>query len=244
MVNNMIDIHSHIVFDVDDGAIDFNESMNMLKESYVQGVRTVIATPHFHKKLFNYDLEKIKINFFKLREASKKYFPELELYLGTEVFCYDNIFEIIEKKEFLTINNTDYVLVEFAYGDSFNSVHSKLNAFFMNGYVPIIAHIERYENLNINDFERLVDGGCYLQINSSSLLKKKLFDTDRKYKSRARKYLKNNLVHFVSSDMHNTTNRKTFMKNAFEECINIVGEEYSSEIFFKNAERVIKGIEI
>lgn len=245
MENKIIDIHSHIVFDVDDGAKTIEDSINMIKSSYNQGVVKIVATPHYYKRLFDYDVEKIKRNFLDIKYKSSKLFPGLELYLGTEIFCSKDTFSIVEKNEFLTINSTRYVLIEFEYKCSFKEICNNINIFLMNGYIPVIAHVERYEHLDLQKVEKLIDFGCYMQINADSILKPKMFfDKYKASKNRARQYLKNELVHFVSSDMHNCTNRISKVKLALEEASKIVESDFLEDIFFNNASNVLKGIEI
>lgn len=241
----MVDIHSHIVFGVDDGAKTIEDSLALIEDSYNQGVRKIVATPHYRKKLFKYDREKIANNFMKLRQEVQERYDDVELFLGCEIYCSSNYLEILEKKEFITINGTKYVLVEFRTTVSARDIKTYLYEFLLNGYIPIVAHAERYELLTVGDIEKIIDMGCYIQINSESVFKPKMFFDDFKViKKRARLYLEKELVHFISSDMHDMNIRRTYMEKAEAELNKMLNPDYVEDIMYNNGEKIINGEEI
>lgn len=111
------------------------------------------------------------------------------------------------------------------------------------GITPVIAHIERYHALE-NDEKRvkeLINMGCYTQINSSSVLKPKLFGDAHKFmKKRAAYFLEKNLVHVVASDMHNLDNRPPFMKEAYELITKKYGRDRARDLFETNPAKILK----
>ena len=202
----MIDIHSHIVFDVDDGPSTIEESLALIGESYRQGVRTIVSTSHRRRDLFKTPEEKIWENFKQVKEAAEAKFEGLEILYGGELYYNNALLEKLEDHQVPRMNDTQFALIEFSMKTSWKDIHDGLTKVLMLGVTPIIAHIERYDALE-NHEERvreLINMGCYTQINSAHVLKAKLFgDKYRKFKKRARYFLEKNVVHIVASDMYN-----------------------------------------
>ena len=111
------------------------------------------------------------------------------------------------------------------------------------GVTPVVAHIERYHCLE-NDEKKvrdLINMGCYTQINSSSVLKPKLFgDTYKFMKKRAQFFLEKDLVHFVASDMHNLNPRPPYMQEAYQIISKKYGESHAEQLFRKNQELLLR----
>ena len=215
----MIDIHSHIVFDVDDGPKSIEESKALLKEAYNQGVRMIVSTSHRRKGMFETPEEKIATNFMKVREIAKEVADDLVIAYGAEIYYTLDILEKLEKKEIPTLNDSRYALIEFSMHTPYREIHTGLSNILMLGITPVIAHIERYDALENNEkrVHDLINMGCYTQVNSSSILKPKLFgDTYKFMKKRARYFLERDLVHIVASDMHNLDSRPPYMREAYE----------------------------
>ncbi|EHE31730.1 tyrosine-protein phosphatase cpsB [Streptococcus pneumoniae 2070108] len=99
----MIDIHSHIVFDVDDGPKSREESKALLEESYRQGVRTIVSTSHRRKGMFETPEEKIAENFLQVREIAKEVADDLVIAYGAEIYYTLDALEKLEKKKFLPL---------------------------------------------------------------------------------------------------------------------------------------------
>ena len=124
----------------------------------------------------------------------------------------------------------------------YRDIHSALTKVLMLGITPVVAHIERYHTLE-NDEKKvreLINMGCYMQINSSSVLKPRLFgDTYKFMKKRARYFLDKDLVHVVASDMHNLENRPPYMKEAYELIAKKYGAGKARELFETNPSNII-----
>lgn len=97
----MIDIHSHIVFDVDDGPKSIEDSKALLREAYNQGVRMIVSTSHRRKGMFETPEEKIVTNFIKVREIAKEVADDLVIAYGAEIYYTLDALEKLEKKKFL-----------------------------------------------------------------------------------------------------------------------------------------------
>ena len=238
----MIDIHSHIVFDVDDGPKSIEESKALLKEAYNQGVRMIVSTSHRRKGMFETPEEKIATNFMKVREIAKEVADDLVIAYGAEIYYTSDVLEKLEKKEIPTLNDSRYALIEFSMHTPYLEIHTGLSNILMLGITPVIAHIERYDALENNEkrVRELIDMGCYTQINSYHVLKPKFFGEKYKFmKKRARYFLERDLVHVIASDMHNMDSRRTYMKEAYDIIEKKYGPTIAYELFEKNQEKLL-----
>lgn len=206
----MIDLHTHVLPEMDDGAKSVSESLEMLSSAFSQGVRTCVGTPHafLHKdhalELF---LERRQKSVSVLRAAMEESaLPLPELFLGAEVFLDHDIHDIpgIEK---LCIGETPYMLVELPF-TNYNPYWSEwLHSLTLKGILPILAHIERYAAAEriLADFAGMP---IAFQLNASLV---STFYGKRFFK----KLLSGDVPCLFSSDMHNTKTRKCEMQNAF-----------------------------
>ncbi|MER0122262.1 capsular polysaccharide biosynthesis protein Cps4B [Streptococcus sp. ZJ100] len=238
----MIDIHSHIVFDVDDGPRNLEEARALLEESYRQGVRTIIATSHRRKRMFETPEEKIAANFREVQTLAQEIAPDLTILYGAEIYYTSDILEKLEKKSIPTLAGTSYVLIEFSMNTPYKDIQAGLSNLLRLGLTPVLAHIERYHCLekDAKKVQELIAMGCYMQINSSSVLKPTLFGDKYKFmKKRARFFLEHSLVHFVASDMHSVEQRTTYMAQAYESISAQYGESYAQKLFQENQQRLL-----
>lgn len=239
----MIDIHSHIVFDVDDGPRDLTDSRALLEESYRQGVRTIISTSHRRKGMFETPENKIAEHFKLVQEIAKEISDDLTVLYGAEIYYTSDVLDKLEKKIIPSLADTRYALIEFSMTTPYKEIHTALSNVLRLGITPVVAHIERYHCLE-NDEKKvrdLIDMGCYMQINSSSVLKPKLFGDKYKFmKKRARFFLEKDLVHFVASDMHNLDDRPPYMEEAYQIISKKYGVAYAEQLFRKNQEILLR----
>ena len=235
----MIDIHSHIIFDVDDGPKTLEDSRRLLEESYRQGVRTIISTSHRRKGMFETPEEKIAANFKQVQELAKQVADDLTVLYGAEIYYTSDILKKLEEGTFPSLGGTKYVLIEFSMNTPYKDIHSALGNVIRLGMIPVVAHIERYHCLE-NDEDRvseLINMGCYMQVNSSNILKPKLFGDRYKFmKKRVQFFLERDLVHFVASDMHNLDDRPPYMQKAYQIVAKKYGAERAEELFKTNQE--------
>ena len=239
----MIDIHSHIVFDVDDGPQSRGESKVLLEEAYAQGVRTIVSTSHRRKGMFETPEDKIAANFSEVKQLAQEIGPDLTILYGAEIYFSGDALEKLEKDLIPRLNGPRYALIEFSMNTPYRDIHSALSKILLLGITPVIAHIERYHALENNEkrVKELINMGCYTQINSSSVLKPKLFgDTHKFMKKRAAYFLEKNLVHVVASDMHNLDNRPPFMKEAYELITKKYGRDRARDLFETNPAKILR----
>lgn len=239
----MIDIHSHIVFDVDDGPKTIEDSRALLEESYRQGVRTIISTSHRRKGMFETPESKIEENFKQVQELAKEIADDLTILYGAEIYYTSDILDKLEQGKIPRLADSQYALIEFSMITPYKEIHTALSNVLRLGVTPVVAHIERYHCLE-NDEKKvrdLINMGCYTQINSSSVLKPKLFgDTYKFMKKRAQFFLEKDLVHFVASDMHNLDPRPPYMQEAYQIISKKYGESHAEQLFRKNQELLLR----
>ena len=182
----MIDIHSHIIFDVDDGPSTIEESLELLRESYSQGVRAIVATSHRRKGMFETPEEKIRTNFTILKSRAKKEVAkDLILFYGAEIYFSSDVIDKLEHHLLPVYAHSSSILIEFSSNTSYKTIQDALSAILRLGITPVIAHIERYDALSedLGRVQELIDMGCYTQVNSSNVLKSNfLGDKYKKYK--------------------------------------------------------------
>ena len=239
----MIDIHSHIVFEVDDGPKTIEDSRALLEESYRQGVRTIISTSHRRKGMFETPEAKIEENFKQVQELAQEIVDDLTVLYGAEIYYTSDILDKLEQGKIPRLADSQYALIEFSMITPYKEIHTALSNVLRLGVTPVVAHIERYHCLE-NDEKKvrdLINMGCYTQINSSSVLKPKLFgDTYKFMKKRAQFFLEKDLVHFVASDMHNLDPRPPYMQEAYQIISKKYGESHAEQLFRKNQELLLR----
>lgn len=170
----LIDIHSHILFDIDDGAQSIEESVALCRDAYESGIDTLICTPH----LYNYGKARNLIverdsKLEELRERLKEEKIPLKLLGGAEIFLHDGLFAIESLRDGATLAGTDYILCEFPM-ERFNPRRgiAWVDELISRGYRIIIAHPERYLEFHRSPFiiDELLDRGVVFQVNFDSLL--------------------------------------------------------------------------
>ena len=148
----------------------------------------------------------------------------------------------LEEKTIPSLAETRFALIEFSMGTPYKEIHTALDRLLHLGITPVVAHIERYKCLEKNEerVQEMIDMGCYMQINSSSVLKPRLFgDEQKQLKKRARYFLEKDLVHFVASDMHNVDKRPPYMAEAYRLIKEEYGEQRAQALFVSNQELLL-----
>lgn len=228
-----IDMHCHILPAVDDGAASIEEMEQMLRIAYEEGIRCIIATPHYHprrgKEHPDVLYKKLKI----LRKAAYKIDSRFRIYMGTEIYFGQEIPRKLKEGRTLSMNRRNYILVEFSPSDSYTYIQQGIQQLQMSGYEVILAHIERYSCLVENPVlaEHLWDMGTYIQVNAGSITG----DSGRKIKKFVKELMEQEKVFCVGTDAHGTSYRAPRMKKAADYVRKRYGEDYMRRIFFSNA---------
>lgn len=234
----MIDFHSHILPQIDDGAQNVKVSLDMLSESYRQGVRTVVATPHCritNEQDIDVFLERREQSYNMLKRAMAgdgREFPQIVL--GCELQIPKNVCHF-EKLSLLCIENTNYILIEMPYENWNEDCYDFLYKLTLKGMRPIIAHIERFLGKK-KEFYNLYSLDLLYQVNADSfispLMKRNLPDLFEK-----------GALQLIGSDMHNTNHRATHMKYAIERIIKGYGENLV-DYMMTNAKKVLNNEQV
>ena len=234
----MIDIHSHILFGIDDGSKNIETSIEILKDAVDNGVTDIILTPHYIEdsdySCNNIDKEEV---FDILKQRVKAENININLYLGNEIFINDNISKYIEEKEIAPLNYSKYILVELPMGRMSNNTKNIFFELIREGYTVILAHPERYRYMQKDDkkLEELLDMGILLQGNYRSLFG--YYGKDAK--KALRKYIKNKWISFLGSDIHRNDGYN--LKKLEKSILKLSKDQtYTDDIMFRNAEKIIK----
>ncbi len=229
----MIDLHTHFLPGIDDGAKSVEEAAEMMKSAYSQGVTRCAATPHCVLKC-NEDIDE----FLKRRQAAYETFAAYTdgfrhipiIYQGAEVYLNGDLknFKDIGR---LCIEGTDYILVEFPRGIINSNVAEWLYNLTTIGLKPILAHVDRYDQKAVEELE-IFELDIVFQINAERLLSlggrravKRLLTYDRRF--------------VVSSDMHNMTTRPCNMGEAREKSRRKFDAGVTEELFEKNGAQIL-----
>ncbi len=233
------DIHSHILPGVDDGAADMEMTMEMVGMAYRQGVRAMIATPHYYPGHVKYAKEYVDDVFQKTVSAVKESYGDFTLLLGNEIYYREGAQEKIRNKRIHTMADTPYLLLEFSPGAHINVLHGAVRNCVEEGYYPILAHIERYQCLWKNEkaVKELVRMGAYMQVNAENFTEG-LFSAQRRW---CLKLAREGLMHFIGSDSHNTNDRCPNLKQAADYLKGKLDEDTFHRIMYENPGKLLKG---
>ena len=237
MTNNIVDIHSHIIFGVDDGASTIDDSIKTIELLEKLNIKKIICTPHLcHGNIEH--IKKIKENYLKIRDIARE--KNIDLYLGSEILITSETANLLLKKRLRSLNGNKYVLVEFKRNENMEEEKaiSLLEDIIDVGYKPILAHPELYINYrNIKFIKKLKEMDILLQLDASSILRKK---TSRKIYRYSKKLLKYHFIDIVASDNHSNTKRNYLvMKEAYEVINKKYGKEYTEILFSINPYEVL-----
>lgn len=231
----MTDVHSHILFGIDDGSRTISESVELLKKLKSVGFNNVILTPHFIlDSTYNSNYEaNIKI-YNELKERLINENIDINIYLGNEIFIDKNVSTLLEKNIITSLNGTKYVLVEFPMHNKLLNIEDILYEIRSKGYEVVIAHPERYDAFkeDYSIVDTLREDGFLFQSNYSSIL-----GYYGKESIKLLKYmLKRHYIDFLGTDIHRI--EKTYVIDNFKKIekhiIKVTGSEYYNKIQLNN----------
>lgn len=237
-MKGFVDIHSHILPGVDDGADSIEEAVELVKMAYKEGTRYMVATPHYRRGRFGRPVSELEKKLQELKLILKQKGIQVKVVLGNEVYYFSGIVEKLDSKRIQTLGDTNYVLVEFPPMEEYRTINNGLNHIIQGGYRPILAHAERCVCLtdNLEYVRELVEMGIYIQVNASSLtnilgIKKKTF---------IKKLLKENLVHLIATDTHDIKVRTSGLKKCAEYLKKKYGKEYVQTLMIENPKKILE----
>jgi protein-tyrosine phosphatase len=216
----MIDLHTHLLWDWDDGPDDWMQSLRMCRLAQRDGVRAVCLTPHVFRRNRHAD------NLGVLRERMTQFKTEfestpLEFHFGAEVYVHADVVKAIEKYRF-TIDSTNYVFIEFPAETVPPGAAHMLAALMNRGFVPIVSHPERNRGFQAHPelLYEFVTMGCLAQMTAMSLTG----GFGREVRKAAGLFMETNLVHFIATDAHDSMERPPILSVGVEAARKIVGD--------------------
>ena len=234
----MIDFHSHILPGIDDGSRSIEQTIRMLKEAKEAGFTKIISTSHYIEGYYESDeAERTEL----LNEVQKN-ISGIELYLGNEIYITNNMINLIQNKKASTINNSKYVLFEFPLSAKSMNDKEVVYRLIENGFVPIIAHPERYSYVQDNPeyIEELAEMGALFQANYGSIIGM----YGKKAEKTLKKLLKNDLIRFFGTDSHRIDQVYTKMPKILKKLHKVLSDEEIEEFTVINPQKVLNNEEI
>ncbi len=200
------DLHTHMLYGVDDGAGTREEMCAMLDMAYRDGTRAVCLTPHFAPYMgWGRDGGRAERAFDELRAYAAAHYPDMHLYLGHELGYHAACMQALNDGSCRTLGNSRYLLVDFPEAVNFFEIQNAMGQLQRMGYHPVLAHTERYRCLftHMGWVREFVQGGGIVQINASSVLG----TWGSMAKIQWKRLVREGLAHIVSSDGHNLSRR-------------------------------------
>ena len=237
METGFIDLHTHILPGVDDGAKDMDTALQLLEMAWENGTGTVVLTPHYRGRYKRTTPRELQEIFEELSRRAAERLPGMRLYLGHEAANEHDLSDKLLAGEVLTLAGTRYVLVEFDERCYRSRVLSSVLDLVNSGYIPIIAHVERYEIFRKTDSlaAEVISMGAMLQVNAGSVMGKLGLGV----KLYCGKLLRRGQVHFIASDGHDEKRRPPVLRACYEHIRKRCGKTYAGALFAGNAEKIL-----
>lgn len=211
----MVDLHSHLIYGIDDGSKSREMTLNMLRQSVLGGTTKLVLTPHYMPGYFEVPLEEVKEKAEIVRSLAKEENLNIDIYCGQEVYYTSNILENYNNGYIGTINNSRYMLIEFNMRDfSSKEVIENIYELQLEGIVPVIAHPERYRKFikNPSLINEFIREGFLFQLNLGSITG----EFGKEVQKNAEIYMKNKIYSFIGSDAHRDAKRNPNMKDGVQ----------------------------
>lgn len=237
----MVDMHSHIIWEIDDGSKTKEMTINMLKIAESNGTKKIVATPHFYRGVWEASHSEVKERLVDVQKLAKENNINIEIYNGQEVYYSENILTHYNEGYISTINDSKYMLIELPMKDfNIGEVVDNIYELQLKGIVPIIAHPERYvpfikSPILINKF---IKEGFLFQLNSGSMIG----HFGKEVKKLAEFFVGNKIYTVIGSDGHRDEKRDTNLSVGID-AIDKIHNNYASELE-KNGELIIKNGEV
>ncbi len=230
----MIDLHSHILPELDDGAGSLRESLEMARMAVDSGVTAVVATPHCaHDRA-----AEVRESWQLLREAIQESEIPLKLLPGMEIFGTFDTVRLLKEGKLLTLNDSQYPLVEFSFRSTGDEETLILRNLCKAGYRPVVAHPERYSYIQhsprmVNQWFRM---GCLFQVNRGSLLGR----FGRQAQAMAVELVERGFATVVATDAHSARVRTPWMRDIREVLSREVSPQCARMLLLENPKRILK----
>lgn len=234
----MVDFHTHIMPNVDDGSKSIEETFNLCAEAATAGFSKIILTPHYMEKYYETNNKEKTTWVEALNMGLMQKGTQTEAYLGNEIYISENIVQLLQEGEASTINNSKYVLMELPLDVKPIYLYDVIYSLMENDYIPILAHPERYQFVQKkpNIIYELIQSGVLIQSNFGSIIGQ----YGKKAQKIIIKLLENNMVHFLGSDAHRENTIYKVMPRVLKKLTKTIGTEKLREITTTNPEAILK----
>lgn len=256
----MFDIHSHIIYHIDDGSRTPEESLELIRQDVEQGAHAIIATPHYYVQ-YPTDPARIRAKLATIEEAlgigeqsaaqptpsaseANASALDVRLYAGNEVLWFDSMIERLQSGEILTLADSHYTLIEFYPEESYQTILRAIRNVRNAGYRPIIAHAERFKAMQEHGLAEVRDLGAYVQLSTEPLSHKGLsglFDRETKFIQKA---LRNQEADFLGTDMHRIDRRPPVLRDAIDWIERNLDRDYADAVLERNAQAILRDEEL
>ncbi len=233
----MIDIHSHLLNNVDDGSRNVIESFTCLKMAVEAGFTDIILTPHYIEGSFenSYELIQPKIEEFRTKLEDNNI--AVNIYHGNEVYISEHIGELIQNGTVARLAGSRYVLFELPMNSRLLNLHNLIMQIKETGAIPVLAHPERYGFVQENPevLRELIAKGVLMQSNYGSIM--------GQYGKSAQKtiitMLKSNMIHFLGTDTHRNGHIYAHFYKVRKEFLKYISREKFERLTTKNAKHIL-----
>ena len=208
--DGFVDIHSHLLPGIDDGAKDLEHSISLISKMYSYGIKNFITTPHVLGDVYPNSSETIKNKLEEVRiELKNQGFDDVSINAAAEYMMDERFVERLKADDILTLKDK-YILVEMSYFNAPYNLYDILFEIQLKGYKPVLAHPERYNfyHCDFQNFYKLKKAGCVFQLNLLSLTEQ----YGKGVQKTAQKLLRESMYDFVGTDAHHNNHLKLLQK--------------------------------
>ena len=216
----MIDLHTHILPNIDDGSRSIDETFNLLKEAKEAGFEKVVLTSHYMEKYYETEIAEREVWIKAIQQNLDTKGIDIDLILGNEIYFTENIIKLLEDAKASTLNNSSYVLFELPINVEPLNLYDIIYEMIQYKLVPVLAHPERYSFVQKEPelVYDLIKKGVLMQANYGSIIG----EYGEKARMVVEKFLQNNMIHFLGRDVHR---QNTIYKKIPETLKQTIGEE-------------------
>lgn len=233
----MIDIHSHILYGVDDGSKDIETSVKMAKEAYEKGFTHICCTPHYLEPDYISSWQENEKKLEILNQRLKEEKIDIELRLGNEIFINENTIDNITNHSALKLNESKYVLVEFPMINELKCSDKIIDKLILKGFKVIIAHPERYKYVQQNSDYLIpyLEKGVIFQSNFGSIMG--MYGDDARLCMND--LLKRNMIQILATDSHKANSVYYKIDKYIEKIGEKISKEYLEELVLTNPLKIL-----
>ncbi len=234
----MIDMHSHILPNIDDGAKSIEDTFQMIREAERAGFEAIISTSHYMEGYYETDAPEREVWINAIYEKLQEQKTNIKLYLGSEIYFSENIISLLQEGKASTINDTNYILFEMPLNAEPMNLYDVIYEMLQYELIPILAHPERYSFVQKEPelIYDLIQKGVYMQSNYGSIIGQ----YGKKAQIIVKKFLTNNMIHFLGSDVHRKNSVYTHIPEILRELEDVVGKEKLKELTTDNPKAVLQ----